>query len=260
MKTFVRKITALLAIAIVSIGMASAQQRGRGGNNGGSRPAATHQSAPKASASHQSAAPRQSASAPSHQASASRPAAPQRNVSRPVQNTQHSHHGGNVKYNGSAHNAHVHHDVHHDHHAPVHHDAHHHHAPVHHDVHHHAPVHHHHHAPAHLHYHAHPVYHRALPAAYLPFYVGDVTYYYAGGTYYVYDPVYGYEVVGCPTNVFLPYLPAGSRMVTYRGTLYYEYDGMWMLPVEGQYMIVERPVSRVSISIPMPSFRFYARF
>lgn len=94
----------------------------------------------------------------------------------------------------------------------------------------------------------------------MPFYVGDVTYYYAGGTYYVYDPVYGYEVVGCPTNVFLPYLPAGSRMVTYRGTLYYEYDGMWMLPVEGQYMIVERPVSRVSISIPMPSFRFYARF
>lgn len=245
MKTFVRKITTLLITAIVSIGMVAAQQRGRTASPS-SRPAASHQSAPKASApsSRPAASPQRNA-----------PAAPQRNLSRPVQNTTHHAptHSAPV-HHAPAHNAPVHH-------APVHHDAH--HAPAHHTV-HRTPAHHHHdvhrHAPAHLHYHSHPVYHRALPASYLPFYVDDVTYYYAGGRYYVYDPVYGYEVVGCPTNVFLPYLPAGSRMVTSGGTLYYEYDGMWMLPVEGRYMIVERPVSRVSISIPLPSFRFYARF
>lgn len=259
MKTFVRKITALLITAIVSIGLVAAQQRGRTDSGRGSRPASSQSSATRASSSpvRQSAAPQRGS------------AVPQRDGRRPIQNTAPAPHRAPA-HNNPPHHAPSHKPGHNaPHHNPGHHAPHYkpapHHGPVHHTTVHRAPVRHHHHDvhrphPAHLHYHAHPVYHRALPARCLPFYVDDVTYYYGGGKYYVYDPVYGYEVVDCPTSVFLPHLPAGARMVTYRGTLYYEYDGMWLLPVEGRYMIVDRPVSRVDISIPLPSFRFYARF
>jgi hypothetical protein len=35
---------------------------------------------------------------------------------------------------------------------------------------------------------------------------------------------------------------------------------MWFLPVAEGYMMVERPIARAQITIPVPSLRFYASF
>ena len=59
---------------------------------------------------------------------------------------------------------------------------------------------------------------------------------------------------------YQPYLPYGARLSRVNGTTYYEAGGMWFLPVAEGYMMVERPIARAQITIPVPSLRFYASF
>ena len=235
----------LSIVAMLAMSELTYAQRSRSGG------APQHSSAPANNnrGGHSSAAPAPSnrgggnhAAAPSH-GGGHRPSAPARveHGSRPV------HHAPAAHHHGPAPAPHHHHGpapapYHHHHHAP---------APV---AHHHAPAHHHRviHRP-------HPVYYQR-PVVVHSFLVGDYTYYYGNGVYYVYDPVYGYEEVAFPENVFFTTLPYGARLSRVNGTTYYEAGGMWFLPVAEGYMMVERPIARAQITIPVPSLRFYASF
>ncbi|MCR5246701.1 MAG: hypothetical protein K6E14_02790 [Paludibacteraceae bacterium] len=247
----------LSIVAMLAMSELTFAQRSR---NGG---APQHTSAPANNnrGGHASAAPANRggnhAAAPAH-GGGHRPAAPARveHGPRPVHHAPAHHHAPApaAHHHGPAPAPH------HHHHAP---------APVHHH-HHPAPVHHHrpapvvhHHRPAHLHrviHRPHPVYHHVRPVVAHTFLVGDYTYYYGNGVYYVYDPVYGYEEVAFPENVFFTTLPYGARLSRVNGTTYYEAGGMWFLPVAEGYMMVERPIARAQITIPVPSLRFYASF
>lgn len=67
-----------------------------------------------------------------------------------------------------------------------------------------------------------------LPRGYRRIYVGDVPYYYYGGTYYRQnkDKSY-YEVTDAPLGASVPELPDGAEVVVINNQKYYELDGTY---------------------------------
>ena len=75
-------------------------------------------------------------------------------------------------------------------------------------------------------------------------------------------PSYGYQEIEIPQEVVVSDLPYGARRVYVNEVGYYEADGMWFQPIDDGYMIVERPVAsvRVSVPVPRPHISFHASF
>ena len=107
-----------------------------------------------------------------------------------------------------------------------------------------------------------PVYHRYIDHRARIFYIDDTPYYSYGGVYYQYVPSYGYQEIEIPQEVVVSDLPYGARRVYVNEVGYYEADGMWFQPIDDGYMIVERPVAsvRVSVPVPRPHISFHASF
>ncbi|MCQ2206692.1 MAG: hypothetical protein MJZ02_00535 [Paludibacteraceae bacterium] len=221
---------------------------------------------------HTSAAPSHNGGNQSHQAAAPR------HDNRPSSvNSRPMGRGGNPVRNAPGGHTYGHHAP-----APQHHHApapQHHHAPA--PQHHHAPAPQHHHAPAPRHYaapaphHHHsgpryaarprhvghaPVYHQHIDRRARVFYIDEVPYYSWGGVYYRYIPSYGYEEIYMPQDVVVTELPYGAAVTYVNNIGYYEADGMWFQPVEGGYLLVERPVAKVTVAVPRPTVSFHASF
>lgn len=267
MKT--NKILALLAaglLTIASINTASAQR-----NGGGQRQQQTTRSAAPQHSSRNGGGSQATRSGhdnggghstAGHRSTTSRPQQEHRSAARPAQNHAPQHHAAAPAPQHHA-PAHVHHEPAHVHHAPAH--VHHAPAPVHHGSHVRVagPVHHHHDrvfAPVRRY--EHPRYHRHIDRRARVFYIDNTPYYSYGGTYYRYVNGYGYEEIYMPTDVIVEEVPYGARYTVVNNIGYYEADGMWLQPVDGGYLIVEKPVvsAAVVVPIPRPTFSFHASF
>lgn len=253
------------------------QSNSGGGDTRGSHTAAqSHSSRPSASSNNGGGHREHAQAAPSHNngGNHNRPQAAQSHNHHNTANNRPMGHGGNpVRRAEGGHVEHHHHSApapSHHHHEPVHHHA----APApqhHHVEHHHEPVHHHH-APAPRHYAApartfcprhygpKPVYHHHIDRRARVFYIDEVPYYTYGGVYYRYVPSYGYEEIYMPEDVVVTDLPYGASRVYVNEIGYYEADGMWFQPVDGGYLLVEKPVAHVTVAVPRPTISFHASF
>ncbi len=63
-----------------------------------------------------------------------------------------------------------------------------------------------------------------------------------------------------PQDVVVTELPYGAAVTYVNNIGYYEADGMWFQPVEGGYLLVERPVAKVTVAVPRPTVSFHASF
>jgi len=59
---------------------------------------------------------------------------------------------------------------------------------------------------------------------------GDLTYYYAGGAFYVQQPDGTYAIAPTPIGVVVPELPPGVVQVSINGTLAYQFNGIYYEP------------------------------
>ena len=107
-----------------------------------------------------------------------------------------------------------------------------------------------------------PIYRPYIERGVRTFYVENNPYYFYNGIYYRYVPDYGYEEIMMPENVIVSDLPYGARRVYVNDIGYYEADGMWFQPIDGDYLIVERPriTTTVVVPVPRPHFSFHASF
>lgn len=227
----------------------------RGSRSGGQQGHQQGGQRPQAAPSSGSSRPQQSDPRPSGSSSVN--GRPMGHGGNPVRNAQ----GGHTHHHAPAPQPHHHH-------APA--PQPHHHAPAPH-AHHHAPAHHHH-APAPRHYAAparpfcarhygpKPVYHHHIDSRARVFYIDEVPYYTYGGVYYQYVPSYGYQQIYMPENVIVTDLPYGASRVYVNSIGYYQADGMWFQPVDGGYLLVEKPVATVTVAVPRPTVSFHASF
>lgn len=220
--------------------------------------------------SHHAAPANRPSAAPANNGGGSHHAAAPRHESRPSSaNNRPMGRGGNPVRNAPGGHAygHPHHAPHHaapapkHHHAPV--PAPRHHAPA--PRHYAGPAHHHHHpgprdVPRPRHYGHAPVYHQRIDRRARVFYIDEVPYYSWGGVYYRYIPSYGYEEILMPEGVIVTELPYGATCTYVNNIGYYEADGMWFQPIDGGYLLVERPVARVTVAVPRPTVSFHASF
>ena len=80
-----------------------------------------------------------------------------------------------------------------------------------------------------------------LPYGFVPVYVGNRTYYYDDGVYYVPAPA-GYVVAPPPVGAVVPVLPAGAEKIVADGRVYYYAAGAFYVRHPDGYEVVRAPL------------------
>jgi hypothetical protein len=69
-----------------------------------------------------------------------------------------------------------------------------------------------------------------LPDGAIVIEVGNRTYYYAGGAFYL-EQSGGYVIAAAPLGVLVPELPPGAESITWNGGPAYEFNGVYYRPL-----------------------------